>query len=173
MPGQASCVTSTLQGPGEDSDDGAMSATPLDLVIAAAKASGDCPDDPAAREAWLGKVRTLSNDFYLLSEQVKADTERIRAAKTFVAKLVDVTVEESSTRGVLHLRTISGDPELPIRTDRGDTPEGKHMIDKAQQLVGHKVVIYKELESGNSRRHRTLVNLVDLGPDDEIALRSE
>lgn len=170
--GAFACVSSTASADGGPSDDGAMSATPLDLVIAAASASGSCPDEPAARERWLGNVRALSADLYLLSEQVKADTERLRAATTFAAKLVDVTVEESSTRGVLHLLTLGGEPELPIRTDRGDTPEGKRMIDKARQLIGHKVVIYKELESANARRHRTLVNVVDLGLDDDIPLRS-
>ncbi|MGP3690699.1 hypothetical protein ACTVZO_39450 [Streptomyces sp. IBSNAI002] len=110
------------------------------LVLAAAQAAGPCP--VGEESAWRARVRTLSVDLFVLGDVVARDVQRLSAATGFPATLLGITVEDSSTRGVLLLRNVSGEPEPAICTDRGDTDAGAAMIARAQALVGRRVLVY-------------------------------
>ncbi|MGP3691239.1 hypothetical protein ACTVZO_42380 [Streptomyces sp. IBSNAI002] len=136
------------------------------LVLAAAQAAGPCP--VGEESAWQTRVRALSVDLFVLGDVVARDVQRLSAATRFPATLLAVTVEESSTRGVLLLRNVSGELEPAIRTDRGDTDAGAAMIARAQALVGRRVLVYKEMEalaSNPMHKARVVVHLMDLGPE--------
>ncbi|MFD7262667.1 hypothetical protein [Streptomyces sp. NPDC059874] len=136
------------------------------LVVAAAQAAGPCA--VGEESAWQARVRALAVDLFVLGDVVARDIQRLGAATRFPATLLGVTVEESSTRGVLLLRNVSGELEPAIRTDRGDTDAGAAMIARAQALVGRRVLVYKEMEalaSNPMHKARVVVHLMDLGPE--------
>jgi hypothetical protein len=135
------------------------------LVVAAAQAAGPCP--PGEEPAWQARVRALAVDLFVLGDVVARDLQRLGAATKFPATLLAITVEETSTRGVLQLRNVSGELEV-IRTDRGDSDAGAAMIGRAQTLVGRRVLVYKEMEalaSNPKHKARVAVHLMDLGPE--------
>ncbi|MFC9295783.1 hypothetical protein ACFTWH_10755 [Streptomyces sp. NPDC057011] len=139
------------------------------LVVAAAQAAGSCP--VGEESAWQARVRGLAVDLFVLGDVVARDIQRLAAATRFPATLLGVTVEASSTRGVLLLRNVSGELEPAIRTDRGDTDAGAAMIARAQGLVGRRVLVYKEMEalaSNPMHKARVVVHLMDLGPETEV-----
>lgn len=106
---------------------------------------------------------------FVLGDVVGRDIQRLAQATRFPATLLAVSVEESSTRGVLLLRNVSGEIE-PIRTDRGDSESGAAMIERARQLAGRRVLIYKEMEplaSNPKNKARVVAHLMDLGPETE------
>ncbi|MGW5442733.1 hypothetical protein [Streptomyces asiaticus] len=93
--------------------------------------------------------------------------QRLASATKFPATLLAVTIEDTSTRGILHLRNVSGELEV-IRTDRGDSDTGAAMIERAQTLVGRRVLVYKDMEalaSNPMHKVRVAVHLMDLGPE--------
>lgn len=135
------------------------------LVVAAAQAAGPCP--PGEEPQWQARVRALAVDLFVLGDVVARDLQRLGAATKFPATLLAVTVEDTSTRGVLQLRNVSGELEV-IRTDRGDSDAGAAMIARAQNLVGRRVLVYKEMEalaSNPKHKARVAVHLMDLGPE--------
>ncbi|MFJ4781253.1 hypothetical protein [Streptomyces sp. NPDC088762] len=138
------------------------------LVVAAAQAAGPCV--AGEESAWQARVRALAVDLFVLGDVVARDIQRLGAATRFPATLLGVVMEESSTRGVLLLRNVSGEVEPAIRTDRGDTEAGAAMIARAQSLVGRRVLVYKEMEalaSNPMHKVRVVVHLMDLGPETE------
>ena len=139
------------------------------LVIAAAQAAGPCP--PGEEPTWGRRVHALTVDLHLIAQQVRQDIERLDAAKTFVALLEKVEIEESSRRGLLTLRLPSGESE-PIRTEQQDTDRGRSMIERARSLEGRWVLVYRYNERmAGSQRHqsvRMLAHLMDLGADGAI-----
>ena len=91
--------------------------------------------------------------------------ERLAAATKFPAALLGVTIEDTSTRGILRLRNVSGDLEV-IRTDRGDADAA--VIAHARALVGRRVLVCKDMEglaSHPMHKVRGAVHLMDLGPE--------
>ncbi|MEV0011101.1 hypothetical protein AB0M10_28675 [Streptomyces sp. NPDC051840] len=133
------------------------------LVIAAAQAAGPCP--PGEEASWGRRVQTLTVDLHMIAKQAAQDVERLESAKTFVALLEHVEVEESSRRGLLTLRPPSGDAES-IRTEQEDTDRGRQLIERARSLVGRWVLVYRynEEKAGNRQHNvRMLAHLVDLG----------
>ena len=97
-----------------------MSESLHSLVTAAAAAAGPCL--PGEENAWGRRVHTLTVELHLIAQQARQDIERLEAAKTFVAFLEKIEIEESSRRGLLTLRLPSGEAE-PIRTEQ---QEGDH-----------------------------------------------
>lgn len=133
------------------------------LVIAAAQAAGPCPLGGEA--AWGRRVHTLTVDLHVIAKQAAQDVDRLESAKTFVAFLEKVEIEETSRRGLLTLRPPSGDAEN-IRTEQEETDRGRQMIDRARSLVGRWVLVYRynEEKAGNRQHNvRMLAHLVDLG----------
>ena len=146
----------------------AVSDADYSLVAAAAQAAGPCPAGEEA--AWGRRVHGLTVDLYLIAQQARQDIERLEAARTFVAFLEQVEIEESSRRGLVTLRLPSGESE-PIRTEQGDTDRGRALIERARSLQGRWVLVYRYNERKAGQRNqsvRMLAHLVDLGGDGAV-----
>jgi hypothetical protein len=131
------------------------------LVAAAAQAAGPCPAGEEA--AWGRRVHGLTVDLYLIAQQARQDVERLESARTFVAFLERVEIEESSRRGLVTLRLPSGESE-PIRTEQADT-------DRGRALQARWVLVYRYNERKSGQRNqsvRMLAHLVDLGGDGAV-----
>jgi hypothetical protein len=138
------------------------------LVIAAAQAAGPCPRGDEA--AWGRRVLGLTVDLHLIAQQARQDIERLESARTFIAFLEKVEIEESSRRGLLTLRLPSGESE-PIRTEQKDTDRGQALIERARSLEGRWVLIYRYNERKTGQRNqsvRMLAHLMDLGVDGAV-----
>lgn len=138
------------------------------LVAAAAQAAGPCPAGEEA--AWGRRVHGLTVDLYLIAQQARQDIERLESARTFVAFLERVEIEESSRRGLVTLRLPSGESE-PIRTEQADTDRGRALIERARSLQGRWVLVYRYNERKAGQRNqsvRMLAHLVDLGGDGAV-----
>lgn len=147
-----------------------MDSSHYSLVIAAAQAAGPCP--PGQEAAWGRRVHGLTVDLHLIAQQAKQDIERLESARTFIAFLESVEIEESSRRGLLTLRLPSGESE-PIRTEQKDTDRGRALIERARSLEGRWVLVYRynERKTGQGQRHqsvRMLAHLMDLGVDGSV-----
>ncbi len=81
---------------------GGVDNTHYSLVIAAAQAAGPCP--PGDEAAWGRRVQGLTVDLHLIAQQARQDIERLESARTFIAFLEKVEIEESSRRGLLTMR---------------------------------------------------------------------
>jgi hypothetical protein len=135
------------------------------LVIAAAQAAGPCP--PGEEATWGRRVHGLTVDLYLIAQQAGQDIERLESARTFIAFLEKVEIEESSRRGLVTLRLPSGESE-PIRTEHADTDRGRALIERARSLEGRWVLVYRYNEQKTGQRNqsvRMLAHLMDLGVD--------
>jgi len=138
------------------------------LVIAAAQAAGPCP--PGGEAAWGRRVHGLTVDLHLIAQQARQDIERLESARTFIAFLEKVEIEESSRRGLLTLRLPSGESE-PIRTEQKDTDRGQALIERSRSLEGRWVLIYRYNERKTGQRNqsvRMLAHLMDLGVDGAV-----
>lgn len=132
-------------------------------MIAAAQAAGPCP--PGEEASWGRRVQTLTVDLHMIAKQAAQDVDRLESAKTFVAFLEKVEIEETSRRGLLTLRPPSGDAES-IRTEQEETDHGRQLIERARSLVGRWVLVYRynEEKAGNRQHNvRMLAHLVDVG----------
>jgi hypothetical protein len=135
------------------------------LVLAAAQAAGPCP--PGEEAAWGRRVHSLTVDLHLIAQQARQDIERLESARTFIAFLEKVEIEESSRRGLVTLRLPSGESE-PIRTEQADTDRGRVLIERARSLEGRWVLVYRYNEHKAGQRNqsvRMLAHLVDLGAE--------
>jgi hypothetical protein len=138
------------------------------LVVAAAQAAGPCPAGEEA--AWGRRVHGLTVDLHLIAQQAKQDIERLESARTFVAFLEKVEIEESSRRGLVTLRLPSGESE-PIRTEHADTDRGRALVERARSLTGRWVLVYRYNERMTGDRKlsvRMLAHLLDLGGDGAV-----
>jgi hypothetical protein len=147
---------------------GAVDNNHYSLVIAAAQAAGPCPAGEEA--AWGRRVHGLTVDLYLIAQQARQDIERLESARTFVAFLEQVEIEESSRRGLVTLRLPSGESE-PIRTEHADTERGRALIERARSLEGRWVLVYRYNERKAGQRNqsvRMLAHLMDLGGDGAV-----
>jgi hypothetical protein len=107
------------------------------------QATGPCP--PGEEPQGQARVRVLAVDLFVPGDVIARDLERLAAATKFPAALLGVTIEDTSTRGILRLRNVSGDLEV-IRPDRGAADAGAAMIARAPALVGRRVLVYKDME---------------------------
>ena len=147
---------------------GAVDSSHYSLVIAAAHAAGPCA--PGAEAAWGRRVRGLTVDLHLIAQQARQDIERLESARTFIAFLEKVEIEESSRRGLLALRLPSGESE-PIRTEQETTDRGRALIERARSLEGRWVLVYRYNEQKTGQRAqsvRMLAHLMDLGADGTV-----
>ena len=84
----------------------------------------------------------------------------------FVATVRHVDVEASSTRGLVTVQAAGHEPEQ-LRTDRGDTPWGTIVTDRARRLAGQPCLIYKAVEeAGRDKKVRVLTWLQPLAGRD-------
>jgi hypothetical protein len=138
-----------------------MDGSHYGLVAAAAQAAGPCPAGGEA--AWGRRVHGLTVDLYLIAQQARQDIDRLESARTFVAFLEQVEIEESSRRGLVTLRLPSGESE-PIRTERA-------LIERARSLQGRWVLVYRYNERKAGQRNqsvRMLAHLMDLGGEGTV-----
>jgi hypothetical protein len=145
-----------------------MDTSHYSLVAAAAQAAGPCP--PGEEAAWGRRVHGLTVDLHLIAQQARQDIERLESARTFVAFLEKVEIEESSRRGLVTLRLPSGETE-PIRTEQASTDRGRSLIDRARSLEGRWVLVYRYNERKAGQRNqsvRMLAHLMDLGADGDV-----
>jgi hypothetical protein len=112
-------------------------------------AAGPCP--PGEEAAWGRRVHGLTVDLHLIAQQARQDIERLESAKTFVAFLDKVEIEQSSRRGLITLRLPSGDSEQ-IRTEQEETDRGLALIKRARSLQGRWVLVYRCPPGGSRRR---------------------
>ncbi|MEV5358601.1 hypothetical protein [Streptomyces sp. NPDC052693] len=137
------------------------------LVIAAAHAAGSC--QPGEEPAWGRRVHALTVDLHLIAQQAAQDIARLDSASRFVALLENVEIEESSRRGLLTLRTPAGDTEH-IRTEQQETDRGRDLIERARNLQGRWVLVFRVNEKASATKQvRMLAHLMDLG-DGAIAV---
>ena len=142
-----------------------MDTSHYSLVVAAAQAAGPCP--PGEEAAWGRRVHGLTVDLHLIAQQAGQDIERLESARTFVAFLEKVEIEDSSRRGLVTLRLPSGESE-PIRTEHADTDRGRALIGRARSLEGRWVLVYRYNERKAGQRNqsvRMLAHLMDLGSE--------
>jgi hypothetical protein len=138
------------------------------LVAAAAQAAGPCP--PGEEATWGRRVQGLTVDLHLIAQQARQDIDRLESARTFVAFLEKVEIEESSRRGLVTLRLPSGETE-PIRTEQVSTDRGRALVERARALEGRWVLVYRYNERMSGPRHhsvRMLAHLMDLGADGTV-----
>jgi hypothetical protein len=146
----------------------AMDNSHYSLVVAAAQAAGPCP--PGEEAAWGRRVHGLTVDLHLIAQQARQDIERLESARTFIAYLAKVEIEESSRRGLVTLRLPSGESE-PIRTEHANTDRGRALIERARSLEGRWVLVYRYNERKAGQRNqsvRMLAHLMDLGADGAV-----
>ena len=145
-----------------------MSDVDYSLVAAAAQAAGPCPAGEEA--AWGRRVARPDRGPVPDRPAARQDIERLESARTFVAFLEQVEIEESSRRGLVTLRLPAGDSE-PIRTEQADTDRGRALIERARSLQGRWVLVYRYNERKAGQRNqsvRMLAHLVDLGGDGAV-----
>ncbi|MFB8025955.1 MULTISPECIES: hypothetical protein [unclassified Streptomyces] len=133
------------------------------LVAAAATAAGPCPNNGEA--AWQRRVEQLAVELAFSARQVAQEMERLDSSAKFAAYLERVEVEETSRRGVLHLRTAGGESEH-IRTEQEHTERGNEMLRRARELTGRWVLVYRynERKAGSEKSSvRMVARLMDLG----------
>lgn len=135
-----------------------------ELLAAAVTACGEGATDADIVDQLIRFSLMLEDD-----SPVAKRVHRVMTAQRFVADLVAVNKEESSTRAILTVRTEPSKryPEglEPIRTDRTDNPDGLRMARQAKSLIGHRVLVFKQMEdAGPDTKVRVVVHLIDLGP---------
>ena len=145
-------------------------ATRTQVILAAVGSAGPVG---ASKAEWNALVAEQAVSIAVMlgdnSSVSQALSKFANAGKPFPAVILGGRKEASSTRVVVRFRNKDGDEE-EIRTDRTDSPEGLAMGNIVRGLVGHKVMIWKELEdSGSSgptaKRYRVLRHIEDLGVD--------
>lgn len=94
--------------------------------------------------------------------------------KVFVGTVISVKKEQSSTRGIVTLYTGTTQVKdgIPagceqVRTERTDSADGRAIARGAQELVGHRVTVYVELEAirGGNTKVRVLRHIESNGVD--------
>ena len=137
-------------------------------------------DNTAYDQAVKGNARDIK---VMLSDKSAVNTQLAQLdkaigdssdGKVFVGTIVAVAKETSSKRGIvtIHTGTERENKDLPagqeqVRTDRTDNPDGQAIARLAQRLVGHRVVLYIELEAirGGQTKVRVVRHFEDKGLD--------
>jgi hypothetical protein len=100
-------------------------------------------------------------------------------SKVFTGVVLGVSKEESSTRGLV---TLQGKPSKfhedgieTARTERTDTPVGLAMARRLRRLVGHRIVLWVEVEQirDGTSKTRVIRHVEDLGPVKEGAAKAQ
>ena len=146
------------------------------IVLAAVSAAG--PADPTDTAGWQARVADMAAAITAACQpgsQISKVVEQVAASKTFVATVVKVTKEASSTRGIVTLRTTPNDHHPDgietARTERTDNPIGRSMARRLVKLVGHRVLLWVEVEAiaNGARKSRVIRHVEDMGLDPAVA----
>ena len=146
------------------------------IVTAAVIAAGPAGED---RAAWQTQVHENAVSIAVMSSetsQIAKAIDQIEKCKVFSGSVVAVKKEQSSTRGIVTLNT--GTDRVKegldagceqVRTERTDNPFGLAMARKARELIGHRVLVWVEVEEIGDRKVRVLRHLESLGLAVEVA----
>ncbi len=143
------------------------------IVIAALSAAGPIGDDA---ESWNGRVLSLAAQFTAMcapTSDVSKVIDSVNNSKVFTGTVLEIKKEESSTRGLITLKTKvsehSPDGTEQVRTERTDSALGLLMARRVRGLVNHRVVVWVEVQTkkGGSGNVRVLTHVEDLGEDAE------
>lgn len=135
------------------------------LVVAAAHAAGPAPTSPSGEAGWLSRVQHLATELAFTTRQVEQAVQIIDASRPVAAFLERVEIEESSRRSLLTLQSDSGIAET-IRTEQDTTLSGRAMIERARELEGRWVLVYRYNQpksGGKFENVRMVARLLDLG----------
>jgi len=154
----------------------ALNETERRQVILAAVAAAGPDNGPDERGlTWTQRVaETAARVVAMLDprSEVSRAIGQVEMAKVFVATIVDVRREVSSTRGLVTLRAKVSDRHPDgietARTERTDYPLGLAMARKLASLKDHRVMLWVELEAMGAnadRRVRVIRHVEDLGVD--------
>lgn len=161
-----------------------MSDTTTQIILAAVTASGaaNTYETPGAYSAAVEQNAISIAAMLGEGSRIRKAVEAMSQRKPFVGTIVSIKREERSTRGVITLNTGQGNfafkdaitgQELPagfeqVRTERTDDPAGLAMAQKAQALVGHRVLVYVETETfaNGTKKVKVLRHLEDLGVEE-------
>lgn len=155
----------------------------ISIVVAAANMAGPVGND---QYAWNTKVlenATLLMEMAGEGSKVSKLINGMGNSKIFFGTVLSVRREESSTRGVVSLKTrpskFHPDGIEDARTDRTgskDAPEaGRDLARLLTTLVGHRVQLWVELEkpagtaNEGDKGFRVIRHVKDLGVDKELA----
>jgi hypothetical protein len=145
------------------------------IAIAAVTAAGSVGDD---RAAWNDRVLELAAQITAMtspSSDVMTAIESVSNAKVFTAVLLEIKKEQSSTRGLVTLKTRvsehAPDGTEQARTERTDTRQGLAMARRCRALVGHRVAVWVDLQTmkGGSNKVRVIAHIEDLGETEDEA----
>lgn len=137
------------------------------IIVAAVNAVGPAGDDSAK---WMNRVADMAAEITAMTDERSTVSKRVNGiagAVVYTAVVLGGKKEESSNRFVIRLQAKPGDADSieEIRTERIENG-GLEMAAKAKALVGHRVVIYKDMQpikSQPGKSTRVLAHMVDLG----------
>lgn len=150
------------------------------IIIAAVQAAGpiDSSAGTDANEEWRVRVSDAAANITAMTSP-QSDLSKlitsVSKSKVFPATVKDVAKEKSSTRGLVTLKTRPSkhheDGIEQARTERTDNPIGLAMAKRFRSLIGHKVLIYIEVETfgDGDGKVRVIRHVVDRGIDPEFA----
>ena len=143
--------------------------TRTQIIIAAINAAGPVGEDP---KEWNSRVTGLAVSITTMvapTSSISRQIDAIGDAKVYTAVITSLVKEDSSTRGLVTMAVPvsqwAKDGTEKIRTDRTDTEEGRAMVRRIKPLIGHKVAIWKQLETaaGSSTKVGVIRHIEDLG----------
>lgn len=147
--------------------------TRTQIILAAIAAAGPAGDDQADWNARVtdaaATITAMCND----KSQIAKVIDGVANSKVFAATVVKVDKEQSSTRGLVTLRTRPSerhpDGIEQARTERTDNPMGLAMARRLRSLVGHRVLLHIEVEEvpGRDFKVRVIRHVQDLGVEAE------
>lgn len=146
------------------------------IVLAAVQAAG--PADPADLAGWQARVADSAAAITAAchpGSQISKVVEQVAVSKTFMATVLKVEREDSTTRALVTLRSAPNehhpDGVESVRTERTDNPVGRSMARRLVKLVGHRVTLWVELEQMANSTHRARVvrHVEDCGIDLNVA----
>lgn len=149
----------------------------MQIVLTAIQSVGPVGDD---RAEWEARVMEQIANVTVMATSDRSDfvrqAESMKSAKTFVGHVVGVRKEASSTRGIVTLFTATDRAKDGIpagceeaRTERTDNAFGLHTARRLRELIGHKVLVWVEVETyGNGAgKVRVVRHVQDLGLSEE------
>lgn len=164
------------------------SKTRSDLLLAAITAVGQVTEPTtnsngavvaSAKETWEHLVEQKAMELLVMGSEssrfsraldviATAHDKQIDTSKAFSTVIRDIEFHAKSKRVVVTLRANDADEDEVVRTDRTDTGRGALMARQVKALVGHRVMVYIEMERmTNGNKVRILRHLTDLGPNQE------
>jgi len=127
------------------------------------------PRDPEVdpRE-WEARVLENTLDAQSLMSDGSRLYKTVEGIKVYSAVVDAIQKEKKSTRGLVTLKvkpsTYAKDGIEQVRTERTDRPDGLAMAKKIKGLIGHKVLIFKEIEvMANGNKSAVIRHVKDLG----------